>query len=256
MLKISSDTDRVYAGYVGTRPNYRVPTRSVELLSLREPVFRKHYLPLLPAERDARILDLGCGCGEFVYFLQRNGYTNASGVDLSDRELEVGRALGVCNLQRGEAAAVLAESRGEFDFISAIDVLEHVPKNQVLGLLEQIYSALCPGGRFVCQVPNLAAFYSPLFYMDFSHETPFTAPSLKQALQLAQFDSIRVLPVGPVAHGVKSAVRSILWKGITACLRFVQTIEGGPPDALCSIYTAAIYASADKNGEGQVNRSA
>jgi SAM-dependent methyltransferase len=249
MLKISSNADRTYAEYARTRPNYRVPTQSVELLSLREPVFRKHYLPLLPTKRDARILDLGCGYGEFLYFLQRHGYTNSSGVDLSDRQLEVGRSLGVWNLQYGDAASVLAEARGGFDFISAIDVLEHIPKNQVLGLLGQVYSALRPGGRFVCQVPNLAAFYAPLFYMDFSHETPFTAPSLKQALQLAQFDSIHVLPVGPVAHGVKSAVRFILWKGITTCLRFVQTVEGGPPDALCSIYTAAILATADKTRE-------
>jgi SAM-dependent methyltransferase len=247
MLKISSDTERLYAEYAGTRPNYRVPTQSAELLSLRETAFRKHYLPLLlPVEREARILDLGCGYGEFCYFLQRNGYMNTRGVDLSDEQLEVGRSLGVWNLECGDAAAVLAESRGEFDFISAIDVLEHLPKNNVLELLARIYSALRPGGRFVCQVPNLAAFYSPLFYMDFTHETAFTAPSLKQVLQLAGFDEIRIVPMGPVAHGIKSAVRSVLWKGITACLRFVQTVEGGPPDALCSIYTAAILAAADK----------
>jgi len=219
------------------------------LLSLREPVFRKHYLPLLPTEKDARILDLGCGYGEFLYFLQRRGYTNASGVDLSDRELEVGRSLGVWNLQHGDAAGVLAESRGEFDFISAIDVLEHIPKNQVLRMLGQVHAALRPGGRFVCQVPNLAAFYSPLFYMDFTHETPFTAPSLKQVLELAEFVNVRVLPVGPVAHGAKSVIRSILWKGITACLLFVQTVEGGPPNALSSIYSAAIFALADKTPE-------
>ena len=236
----------MYSGYALTRPNYRIPKQPGELLSLREPTFRKHYLPLLPVERGARILDLGCGYGEFLYFLQCCGYTNASGIDLSERELEVGRSLGVRNLKYGDAAAVLVKSREECDFISAIDLLEHVPKNQMLGLLEQIYSALRPGGRFVCQVPNLAAFYSPHFYMDFSHETPFTAPSLKQALELARFDAVQVLPIGPVAHGVKSAVRSILWKGITTCLRFVQTVEGGPPDALSSIYSATIFAVADK----------
>jgi 2-polyprenyl-3-methyl-5-hydroxy-6-metoxy-1,4-benzoquinol methylase len=248
MQKITSDADEIYAGYARTRPNCRIPAQSAELLSLREPVFRKHFLPLLPIDRGARILDLGCGYGEFLYFLQRSGYANASGVDLSDRQLEVGRSLGVSNLQRGDAATVLAGSRGEFDFISAIDVLEHVPKNRVVELLDTIYAGLRPGGRFVCQVPNLAAFYSPLFYMDFTHETPFTAPSLKQALQLARFGGIRVLAIGPVAHGIKSTVRCILWKGITTCLRFVQTVEGGPQDALCSIYTAAILASADKTG--------
>jgi len=246
MLKATSDADKLYAGYAQTRPNYRVPTQSAELLSVREPGFRKHFLPLLPTDKSARILDLGCGYGEFPYFLQRNGYTNAGGVDLDDMQLETGRSLGVRNLHWGDATVVLGESRRDFEFISAIDVLEHVPKNKVLELLKQIHSALRPGGRFVCQVPNLAAFYSPMFHMDFTHETPFTAPSLKQALQLARFDNVRVLPMGPVAHGIKSAVRCVLWKGITTCLRFVQTVEGGPQDALSSIYTAAILASADK----------
>jgi SAM-dependent methyltransferase len=246
MPKISPDADRMYTEYPRTRPNYRMPRQSTELLCVIEPVFRKRYLPLLPIERRARILDLGCGYGEFLYFLQCHGYRNASGVDLSDWQLEIGRSLGVSNLQRGDAANVLAESPGQFDFISAIDVLEHIPKNEIVALLEGIYLALRPGGRFVCQVPNLAAFYSPLFYMDFSHETPFTAPSLKQALQLAGFQAIRVLPMGPVVHGLKSAIRSFLWKGITACLRFVQTVEGGLPDPSCSIYSAAILAVADK----------
>jgi 2-polyprenyl-3-methyl-5-hydroxy-6-metoxy-1,4-benzoquinol methylase len=249
MLRMSMDLDRIYEGYGSTRPNYQAATQSADLFSLRVPTFRKHYLSLLPIEKDARILDLGCGCGEFLYFLQRHGYRNSSGVDLSDRQIDVGRSLGVQNLRRGEIGAVVAGASEEFDFISAIDVLEHVPKNEVVALLERIYLALRSDGRFVCQVPNLAAFYSPLFYMDFSHETPFTAPSLKQVLQLAGFGAIRVLPMGPVVHGAKSALRSILWNGITACLRFIQTIEGGPSDALCSIYSAAILAVADKTAK-------
>lgn len=246
MLRAELGKDKIYARYAETRPNHQAPTQPAELLSGREPIFRQLYLPLLPAGRDARILDLGCGYGEFVYFLQRSGYTNASGVDLNHRQLEVGRGLGVWNIQWGDATAVFTESRGGFDFISAIDILEHIPKNQVLALLEQVYAALSPGGRFLCQVPNMAAFYTPLFYMDFSHETPFTASSLKQALELASFVNVRVFPAGPVVHGAKSAIRSVLWKGVSACLRLIQTIEGGPHDPLCSIYTAAILATADK----------
>ena len=60
----------------------------------------------------------------------------------------------------------------DFDFISAIDVLEHIPKNEIPEFLDLVRAALRPGGRFLCQVPNLAASYNPIFYMDFSHETP------------------------------------------------------------------------------------
>jgi 2-polyprenyl-3-methyl-5-hydroxy-6-metoxy-1,4-benzoquinol methylase len=236
----------MYARYAQVRPHAAAPTRSQDLLPDGAAVERKHFLHLLPTRRDAAILDLGCGYGKFLYFLQTQGYTQTQGIDLNPQQLEVARRLGVRNVECGDAREFLGNAAGQFDFISAIDVLEHVPKEQVLEVLDLVLAALRPGGRFVCQVPNLAAFYRPVFYMDFSHETPFTASSLKQVLELADFANVRVFPMGPVAHGVKSAIRCLLWKAITAGLRLTQTIEGGPPDPLDAIYTAAILAAGDK----------
>jgi SAM-dependent methyltransferase len=191
-------------------------------------------------------LDVGCGYGNFLYFLQSEGFTETRGIDLNSQQLEVARSLGVRNVQCCEGKEFLRSSVGKFDFISAIDVVEHMPKDQVLEFLDLVHAALRPGGRFLCQVPNLAAFYRPVFYMDFSHETPFTASSLKQVLQLANFENVRVFPMGPVAYGVKSAIRCLLWKAVTAGLRLIQTIEGGPRGSLDTIYTCAILAVADK----------
>lgn len=242
----NSHLDRIYERYAQTRPHHRAPASAQEMIRGKAAVFRRFFLPLLPADKNAPILDVGCGYGEFLYFLQSDGYSNTHGVDLNARQVEVGTSLGVRNLRCGDAGKFLAGKRESFELISAIDVLEHIPKTQVLDFLELVYSALAPGGVFLCQVPNLAAFYTPLFYMDFSHETPFTAGSLKQALELAGFGSVKVAPMGPVVHGAKSALRFFLWKGITAGLRFVQTIEGGLRSPLDSIYTAAIYATCQK----------
>ncbi len=243
---MSTYADRIYASYSEVRPHHAVPSRPADLLLGREPVFRKLFAPLLPSSKDAKILDLGCGYGEFIYFLQLNGYTKAMGIDLNEKQLEVGERLGVTNLQRRESGQFLRESAGIFDFISAIDILEHIPKTQVLELLDLVFAALRPSGRFLCQVPNLAAFHTPLFYMDFSHETPFTASSLKQVLELANFANVRVSPMGPVVHGAKSAVRSILWTAIGLSLRLIQTVEAGPGDRLRSIFTSAVFAIGDK----------
>jgi SAM-dependent methyltransferase len=237
---------RIYDRYAETRPNHAAPASAQDMVRGKAEVFRKFFHPLLPAKKDAPILDVGCGYGEFLYFLQSNGYSNAHGIDLNARQVEVGRSLGVLNLGCGDSRNFLADRPESFELISAIDVLEHIPKAQVLDFLGLVYSALAPGGVFLCQVPNLAAFYTPLFYMDFSHETPFTAGSLKQALELAGFGGVKVAPMGPVIHGGKSALRFLLWKGISAGLRFVQTVEGGPRSPLDSIYTAAIYATSQK----------
>ena len=45
------------------------------------------YLPLLPKVTDARVLDIGCGAGEFLNFL-RNNDVSAIGVDLDAHEVE------------------------------------------------------------------------------------------------------------------------------------------------------------------------
>jgi SAM-dependent methyltransferase len=238
-------TDRLYSRYAATRPHRSAPTCASDLLAGREPTFCKRLAPLLPADKHARILDLGCGYGEFLYFLRRQGYMETVGVDLDPKQVETAGRLGLGQVLCADAVNFLRSS-GEFDFISALDVLEHLPKPRVLELLDGVHNALRPGGRFVCQVPNLAAFHTPVFFMDFTHETPFTATSLKQALELAHFTNVTVHPMGPVAHGLKSAVRLALWKAIEMGLRAVQTVEGGPRDRLSSIFTTAVYATAER----------
>ncbi len=236
----------LFERYAELRPGRQAPSKPADLLAGVEPVFRKLFTPHLPAKRDARILDLGSGYGEFLYFLQREGYERAAGVDLNPKQVDTARSLGVRNLTCGDARQLLRDSCGCLDFVSAINVLEHFPKEKALELLNLVYAALGPGGRFLCQVPNAATFYLPLFYMDFTHETPFAPSSLKQALQMAGFVNVRVSGVGPVVHGLKSAVRFALWKLIEACLRFVQIVEAGPSGDLCRIFTATIFAVADK----------
>jgi SAM-dependent methyltransferase len=236
----------MWARYSEVRPHTPPPSRAEDLLAGGASVPRKRFLHLLPTRKDAAILDLGCGYGQFLYFLQSEGYTETMGIDLNPQQLEVARNLGVRNVQCCDGQDFLRRSPGRFDLISAIDVLEHVPKDRVLEFLDLVHAALRPEGRFLCQVPNQAAFYRPVFYMDFSHETPFTASSLKQVLELANFENVRVWPMGPVAYGLKSAVRCLLWKAITVGLRLIQTIEGGPPNPLDAIFTVSILAAADK----------
>lgn len=243
---MNSASQRIYERYAELRPNYIAPSKLSDLVA-NDYVFRRCFSPFLPKAKDAAILDVGCGYGEFLCFLQRLGYAKTRGIDLDPRHVQVAAALGVANVQCGDVFDILRSARGEFHFISALDVLEHIPKPELLQLLDLIYSALSSGGRFLCQVPNLAAFYNPIFYMDISHETPFTGPSLRQILRLAGFGNVTVLPRGPLVHGAKSAMRYVLWKGISASLRFVSSIEGGPRDRLNSIYTAAILAIAEKD---------
>ncbi|NQS89514.1 class I SAM-dependent methyltransferase, partial [Patescibacteria group bacterium] len=42
----------------------------------------------IPQDKNSRILDIGCGCGHFLYYLQKNGYTNFYGIDVSSQQVD------------------------------------------------------------------------------------------------------------------------------------------------------------------------
>ena len=95
--------ERVYGRYVSA--GQAVAPTTAEGLRPRQPALEQLIARHFPRERDAAILDLGCGGGALLYFAQRAGYRNARGVDgsaeqaisalldqsdtrLSDRELD------------------------------------------------------------------------------------------------------------------------------------------------------------------------
>src|SRR5262245_13422925 len=49
----------------------------------------------LPTGREVPILDIGCGSGQFLYFLRDRGFGQAAGIDLDGDQVEVARSLGL-----------------------------------------------------------------------------------------------------------------------------------------------------------------
>ena len=89
-------------------------------------------------------------------------------------------------------------------------------------------AALTPGGVFVGRVPNAV---SPLGGHirngDFTHQTSFTARSIRQLAAAAGFDSVLARSSPPVAHGLASAARVVVWQGVSACYRIALAAETG-----------------------------
>ena len=76
------------------------------------------------------------------------------GVDVSTEQIEAGRALGIRNLHCGDLVRFLQEHHEAYDCITALDVLEHFPKGEVLTVVDGIHEALKPDGRVIIQAPN------------------------------------------------------------------------------------------------------
>jgi len=131
------------------------------------------YLPYLPIIDRHRVLDVGCGAGEFLHFLKRHG-REALGIDLEAQEVERARARGL-EAQQAEALAFLQGTEERFAAISLLQVIEHVPAAQVRPLVAACAAALAPGGVLLLETVNLRhpnALNG--FYTDPTHQAPLS----------------------------------------------------------------------------------
>lgn len=182
----------------------------------------RHWRPRLaawfPAQPTARCLDLACGCGEVVYVLEQEGY-EAVGVDLCYDELEQARPFLSGKLVHADIQEFLRSQPSEsWDFITALNILEHLTKDDLGSVLNEAHRVLKPGGTLVAMVPNaISPFGGVTRHWDITHEWAFTPNNFQQLAALVGFaPAIDVREWGPYPHGVVSTLRYLLWQIIRA----------------------------------------
>jgi len=223
----ASYREQLYDCYVHTQVG-PLHTPSPETLERERRVWRDYFRALLPADKRTRLLDLGCGYGSFLYFLRKEGYANASGVDASPEQIAMAETLAIRGAVRGDCRAFLENHTESYDCITAFDLLEHLTKDETLGLLRAAHRALAPGGRLLLKAPNAdGPFGAKILYSDFTHEQAFTPRSIAQVLSATGFEQIQVLPEGPRVHGIISAARWAAWQALRALVLLYLAVETG-----------------------------
>lgn len=109
-----------------------------------------HYLSAL-GKPGGRIVDVGCGTGEFVSFLSSQPGWAACGVDLSGEAVALASRRGI-DVVRGTITDVGEKLGDAFDVVTMFNLLEHVPDPE--RVLVQAHELLAPDGLVVVQVPN------------------------------------------------------------------------------------------------------
>ena len=98
-----------------------------------------------------RLLEVGCGMGQFLCWMQSQGY-DAHGVEPSAQAVELALESGIDVVHGDLAEWIRTRGNEPFDCFVLINVLEHVP--DPLDLLTLIRSLLTPGGIICVRVPN------------------------------------------------------------------------------------------------------
>jgi len=125
-----------------------------------------------------RTLDIGCGIGRCLAFIDGNGV----GVDHNEKSVEVCRSRG---LEAYTPAEFLTIDEGLFDSILLSHVLEHTTIAEGKELLESYLPHLKPGGRILLITPQMAGQKS-----DPTHVRFLDAEALRQ--QIAELGGVEI----------------------------------------------------------------
>jgi SAM-dependent methyltransferase len=155
--------------------------------------YKKNYLKHLPENKECSILEIGCGLGHFLNFLEKWGYKKYIGIGLSDEEIGVCRRFNF-NVLKADVFNFLEDKRGSFDVVVLNDTIEHFTRSEVVRLLQLIHSCLKGGGTLFVKTVNMSNYITAPSgrYIDFTHKIGFTEESLKQVCLFAGLDSVKV----------------------------------------------------------------
>jgi SAM-dependent methyltransferase len=159
-----------------------------------------------------KVLDAGCGNGEFSKFIKSMGF-DVVGIDISQSAIKKAIANNPdIDFKIGSVEDPLPFADGEFDVIWTTEVLEHV--FDIHTCLSQFNCILSQGGQLILTVPYhgtikntaIALFgFERHFNPDISHIRFFTKSSLNKCL-------------------IRTGFKPLFWKGIGRCWPFYKSI--------------------------------
>lgn len=198
-----------------------------------------------PSDPSAKIAELACGQGRLLSFLISEGFKDISAVDISPDQVKIARGI-LPSVDHGNVLEWLATKDNYFELIVALDLIEHLSKDEVLLFLERCFRAIQPGGRLILQTPNAdSPFGIQLRYGDLTHELIFSPDLLGYLLRQAGFEQVSAREQGPVPVGysVVSSLRFLVWRIIRALIVFWNYVETGSSRA---ILTRVYFISGEK----------
>lgn len=158
-----------------------------EYVSVNQAFYLPHFAGL------PRVVDLGCGRGEFLGELRDRG-AEVLGVDLD------ATALAACSekniaVERADIFEFLARQQdNSWDGIMCAHVIEHLPPLRLQDLSDLCYRKLRPGGLIAFETPNPAclAIFAGDFYLDPTHRAPVPFARMHFHLRESGFVEIEI----------------------------------------------------------------
>lgn len=212
-----------------------------------DPVLELNYSTWLPQDRDAAILDLGCGDGRMLRYLSGKGYRKIHGVDRDPLALAMaGKVAGVTLELQEVGLEYLRSQRGKFKLVILKQMIYYVERSEIMAFMLALKETLADDGVIVVEFFNAALLSSRFTELkDPFIRTAYTEHSMRRLCVAADFDVVYIGAERRVRGGkLRSHVYAALRAGWIALLKSIYILERGFDNELPQIWTKAIIAVA------------
>ncbi|MBI4559741.1 MAG: methyltransferase domain-containing protein, partial [Candidatus Hydrogenedentes bacterium] len=156
-----------------------------------------------------RVLDCGCGAGEFGRALKQRGVVEVVGIEVVERAWKMAKRVLDDALLGNIEHLELPFGDGYFDCICFGDVLEHLV--DPAAVLRKVSRVLAPDGLIVMSIPNVRFCqviamlangrwkYEDAGILDRTHLRFFTAPEMRELVQEAGLELVKLQPLSMLA---------------------------------------------------------
>ena len=151
----------------------------------------ENYLDYFRQEK--KVLDLGCGRGEFLTLLSDNGIT-AEGIDINEQMIDICRERDL-NCSKVDILDKLTEfEAGSLGGVFSSQVIEHMPPNYLKRVIDLAFHKLAPSSYIVLETVNPTSVFAlvQIYYLDLSHQKPIHPQALKFLLENAGFEDVEI----------------------------------------------------------------
>ncbi|MES1255407.1 MAG: class I SAM-dependent methyltransferase [Acidobacteriota bacterium] len=192
-------------------------------------VWRLNFGPHLPADKQMPILDIGCGFGDFLAYLEQQGYSNLRGVEIDPVRAEASRRQTRAAIdETQDLEPYLRRLTDRYALITLKSVIAHFPREAAGANLRAMRDILAPGGILIVETFNASRWTGPyVLYNDITHCWAYTEYSLRQIVETAGF---KVLELGgerlPARRLSARVLRALQWIWATV-LKAVYVVERG-----------------------------
>ncbi|MBP8624124.1 MAG: class I SAM-dependent methyltransferase [Methanothrix sp.] len=167
---------------------------SRDLIKSRLRAYMLFVKPLKAIYEDRKVVDLGCGRGEWLELMEEEGF-EAHGVDLDEEMLTACQSAGL-SATKEDAVEHLKKLPDESAVVvSGFHIIEHIPFDSLQILVHEAFRVLKPGGLLILETPNPENMIVSMteFYLDPTHQNPIPPALLYFLVEYYGFARIKIV---------------------------------------------------------------